>query len=312
MSPIIMVLLVAALMLLTLAGASFYFYNEAVARKPKKFLNNNEDLQRSNPEEAWDSAAEWLKEQDIEEEIIKAYDGLTLRGVYIKAKVPTDRTVILAHGYSATGSSMGGFAKFYYEALGYNILMPDNRGHGSSGGNYIGFGWHDRRDCLSWIHYIISKTGANSQIVLHGVSMGGAAVLMTSGEALPENVKCIISDCAYTSAKDILSYQMRRMYRLPPFPLIQLTSVLCYLRAGYYFGEASAVHQVAKTKLPILFIHGGKDTFVPTEMVHRLYKQCNSQKELLLIPEAGHGNAFFVDKKSYGDKVISFINNYAS
>lgn len=118
---------------------------------------------------------------------------------------------------------------------------------------------------------------AQSKIVLHGVSMGGATVMMTSGEALPPNVKAIVEDCGYTTAKDQLAYQLKRMYRLPIFPLLHITSLLTKLRAGYFFGEASALDQLQKSKTPMLFIHGDADLFVPTEMVYELFKNYPSE-----------------------------------
>jgi fermentation-respiration switch protein FrsA (DUF1100 family) len=202
---------------------------------------------------------------------------------------------------------MGMHAKYYYEDLGYNILMPDARGHGKSEGNYIGLGWHDRKDYVQWIEYVIDRVGADSQIILHGVSMGGATVLMVSGEELPDNVKAIISDCAYTSVKEELAYQLKRMYNLPPFPLLHSTSILTRVRAGYYFAEASALKQVSSSKTPILFIHGGEDSFIPVEMTLELYEKCSSEKELFIVLEAGHGVAYNIDKEGYRKRVIDFL-----
>ncbi|MDF2890613.1 MAG: peptidase [Clostridia bacterium] len=129
---------------------------------------------------------------------IASYDGLKLHGLYLPCPEPSEKTVILIHGYNSWNGSMGGFAQHYLQNLGCNVLLPDLRGHGQSEGSYIGFGWHDRRDILQWINLILKENGCDTEIILHGVSMGGAAVLMTSGEVLPLNVKCIISDCAYS------------------------------------------------------------------------------------------------------------------
>jgi uncharacterized protein len=310
LSPIEVILLVIALIVAILAVSSFYFYNVGIARKKKDFLKGNPDLEVDAPDHAWDSARDWMEKQQVEKINMKAEDGLNLAGYYMGATETTDKTVILVHGYTSKAMDMGAFARFYHEELGFNVLMADNRGHGLSEGNYIGFGWHDRLDYLKWIKLAIEKSGNSAQIVLHGVSMGGATVLMVSGEELPENVKCIVCDCAYTSAKDILSYQMKRMYKLPDFPLIPATSLLCKLRAGYFVGEASALKQVAKAKAPILFIHGEEDAFVPTEMVHSLYEECRTEKELFLVPKAGHGNAFFTDKEGYKKRVVEFAVKY--
>jgi Prolyl oligopeptidase family. len=309
-------------MLITFVGvsaASFYFYNMSVARTKKDFLSMDKALKKtvavSAKAELNTKAADvtgdtdWLSKQPYKQVEIVSFDGLRLNGYYLSAKSPSSRTVILAHGYNSQGLWMGLYARLYYQ-LGYNVLMPDDRGHGGSEGNYIGFGWIDRKDYVKWINFIINKTGHDAQIVLHGVSMGGAAVLMTSGEELPRNVKAIVSDCAYTSVKDELSYQMKRMYHLPSFPLLDATSLLTKLKAGYTFEEASALKQVKKSKTPILFIHGGADEIVPTDMVKELYNACSSEKELFIVPGAGHGAALTTDPEGYVGKVKEFIEKY--
>ncbi|HEX2925990.1 MAG TPA: alpha/beta hydrolase [Ruminiclostridium sp.] len=301
------------------SSASFYLYNMAVARTSKDFLENDKALKQSvmvnvgvevstrasNP--IYDT--DWISTQPYKQVSIVSYDGLKLNGYYLAAKFPSSKTVILAHGYSSKGLWMGPYAKMYY-LQGYNVLMPDDRGQGNSEGSYIGFGWVDRRDYLKWIDYVIDKTGPDSQIVLHGVSMGGAAVLMTGGESLPSNVKAIVSDCAYTSVKDELSYQLMRMYHLPSFPLIDATSLLTKLKAGYTFEEASALNQVRKSKTPTLFIHGGTDEFVPTGMVKELYHACSSEKELYIVPGAGHGASFSTNPAGYINEVKAFLEKY--
>ena len=301
------------LLLLTIIigiSAGNYFYNFSMLRRKKEFLSNDPDLKETSSGAYWDSKREWLQQQKQSERMIKAHDGLSLHALYLPCPVPSDRTVILMHGYNSWNGSMGGFAQHYLENLGFNVLLPDLRGHGKSEGNYIGFGWHDRKDLLQWIDMIMEETGRDTKIALHGVSMGGAAVLMTSGEVLPLNVKCIISDCAYSSVADILGYQMKRMFRLPKFPLIYFTSLICKLRAGYYFREASALNQVRKAKAPILFIHGSADKFVPTEMVYELYKAAICPKQLLVVEDAAHGTSFWKDPEAYKNTLKEFLQNY--
>lgn len=305
----IVILCIIVAIILLFIGATFYFYNVGIARRPKEFLTESPDLDMEQLSSLTDSA--WLAAHHFEKVEMKSYDGLTLRAYYLAAKQPTAKTVILAHGYTGSAlKDMVTFAQMYHEHLNFNVLMPDDRGHGESEGSYIGFGWHDRLDYVKWIYLMVQKLGPEIQIALHGLSMGGATVLMTSGEQLPEQVKCIISDCGYTSATDILSYQLRQMYKLPPFPMVYLTSLLCKLRAGYFFAEASAVRQVAKNTRPILFVHGEDDTFVPTFMVHTLYAVCHSYKELMLVPGAGHGLAYTTDKASCTDRTRMFLQKF--
>lgn len=316
-------------------AASFFFYDVAITQSKKDFFEKAIFLGDAVPVSAeaavvaeFSTNSETIADTEFsvmttfknqldlfdkntyEEVNIISDDGLKLTGYYLNANLPTSKTVILAHGYSSQGTFMGSYAKLYYENFGYNVLLPDGRGHGNSEGDYTGFGWIDRKDYLKWIDLIIDKLGQDSEIVLHGVSMGGATVLMSSGENLPKNVKAIVSDCAYTSVKEELEYQFKRMYNLPSFPILSTTSILTKLRAGYFFGEASALEQVKKSKTPTLFIHGAADEFVPFYMVNQLYEACKSEKELLVIPNAGHGAAYSTDNNEYAKKVSEFIGKY--
>ncbi|AEI44397.1 alpha/beta hydrolase [Paenibacillus mucilaginosus] len=302
----IVVIILILLLLLGLTAASQYFYTMAIARRPKTFLAGNPDL-KDTPA----SDPVWLDAQPLQAWELLSGDGLRLRGYYLPALRDTSRIVLLAHGYSGSGKMhMNALAKLYHEQLGYHVLLPDARGHGDSEGAYIGFGWPDRRDVLLWIGELIRRFGGEAQIVLHGVSMGGATVLMTSGEPLPPQVKAVVSDCAYTSVKDVLSYQLRRMYKLPSFPFIGMTSLVTRLRSGYSFGEASALEAVRRAEKPILFIHGSADTFVPTSMVHRLMEACRGYKELFLVPGAGHGMAYTAAPEEYAWRVRQFTERF--
>ncbi|MEC2160636.1 alpha/beta hydrolase [Virgibacillus halodenitrificans] len=294
--------------------AGVYFYNLAIERNVKDFLVGNSDLEVSA--EAMDVFTEgdwrdWVRDQEFEQMEMTSYDGLKLKGYFLKAKKPTDKTVVLAHGYLGRATDMGLYGQYYYENLGYNIFMPDFRGHGQSEGDYIGFGWHDRLDLIDWIHILSTKLGPDSEYVLHGVSMGAASVLMASGEEeLPKSVKAIISDSPYTSVYDMFKYQLGRMYHVPAFPVLPTTSVVTKIKAGYSLKEASALKQVQKAEVPILYIHGNADTFVPTSMAEKLYKNTSSEKDFISFDNAGHGEALVTKKDKYVDKLNSFLEKY--
>ncbi|MBB6733099.1 alpha/beta fold hydrolase [Cohnella sp. CBP 2801] len=287
---------------------SFSLYRLAIQRNRKPFLATDPNMPKVEDERIR-QIGEWFRSQPFEPVEIASEEGLKLRGQYLEPEEPSDRAIVLAHGYSGKGEDMAYFAKEYKER-GFRVLMPDNRGHGQSEGAYIGFGWHDRRDYAAWIDYLIRRIGPQAQIVLHGVSMGGATVLMTAGEPLPEQVKCVISDCAYSSAVGILAYQLRQMFRLPPFPLLPLTSMICKLRAGFFFGEASAVRQLRQSRLPILLIHGGDDTYVPTAMAAEIYDAIPGDKERLIVPGAQHGMSILTDPEAYWETVMGFLRKY--
>ncbi|WP_270168259.1 alpha/beta hydrolase [Paenibacillus sp. SYP-B4298] len=314
MNTVLMVALgVLLAALAAVAGLSVYFYNKAVARADKSFLQGDPGL-RLNPNMKIDLQAnrDWWAQQTCSIWSLTSDDGLQLKAYYLPAPSPTKATVILAHGYGGEAGMMCGLARLYHERLGMNVLLPDARGHGRSEGSYIGFGWKERLDYTGWIAQVIEQLGEEATIVLHGVSMGAATVMMTSGEMLPQQVTCIVEDCGYTSVEDELAYQLKRMYHLPSFPLIAATSLLTRLRAGYSFRKASALEQLHHNTRPMLFIHGEQDQFVPTSMVYRLYDACRAPKRLVVVPNAGHGESYLVDPDKYTQELIAFLSQYGN
>lgn len=306
-------LLVVSILLIINVLASFYFYSLAVERGPKDFLQGNEDLEVSS--EAMDVFLDgdwktWDKEQKFEEINMTSRDGLNLQGYFLEAKEPTNKLVVFAHGYLGRASDMSLFGEYYYEELGYHVFTVDSRGHGASEGDYIGFGWHDRLDYVDWVNLLLEKMGSDTDIVLHGLSMGAATVLMTSGEELPDNVKAIVADSPYTSVHDLFSYQLKRMFKLPSFPIINSTSFVTKLKAGYGLKEASALEQVKRAEIPILYMHGNADTFVPTDYSQELYEHTNSEAELITFDGANHGEGIVIEREKYLHHLNDFLNRY--
>ncbi len=248
---------------------------------------------------------EWLANTDMETVSITSNDGLKLVGDIFTTVENSHKWVIAIHGYTGKRQHTYDYAAFYAKE-GYNILAPDMRSHGESEGQYIGMGWLDKEDVKLWINQIID-IDPEAEIVLHGVSMGGATVLMTSGEDLPENVKAVVDDCGYTSVWDEFSAEAKYLFHIPEFPILYTASAISKLRAGYTFWEASALNQVKKTKVPILFIHGSEDNFVNTDMVYRLYDACPTVKALYIAEGAGHGQSAFLDPDTYFEKVFNFL-----
>lgn len=249
--------------------------------------------------------ASWLAGVGYEDDYILAGDGLKLHAYVIEQSQPSDMWVIAVHGYTGEAMEMSPYAQRFY-GRGYNILMPNLRSHGQSEGDYIGMGWHDRLDIIGWIDRILADN-ARANIVLFGVSMGGATVMMTAGEPLPDNVFAVIEDCGYTSAWAEFSTQMGDLFGLPDFPLMNFASLVAKIRAGYFIEEASAVNQLKKTKLPILFIHGEEDRFVPFWMLDEVYEAAAGEKEKYSVPGAAHAESAKVAGDAYWDRVFGFL-----
>lgn len=235
-----------------------------------------------------------------------------LHAVYLPAVTPTERTALLVHGYGCYSLDMLHIAYIYHHLLGMNVLMPDLYAHGQSQGDHINMGWLDRLDVLQWSAVADSLSGGRTQMVLHGISMGGATVMMLSGEELPPYVKAIVDDCGYTSVWDEFEGELRVRFHLPAFPLMYATSWLCQQRYGWNFREASSIDQVRRCRLPMLFIHGDRDTFVPTAMVYRLFAAKPQPKRLWISQGSKHARSYADNPEEYTRKVASFVNEYLS
>lgn len=289
--------------------AVMYLYNISVRRGDKTFLTQLIDVSRESDvlcddlEDEGKRIAQWARDKKTEALTITGYRGTELYGEIFSSD--SNKWVIILHGYGGDCTLMY-YAGEVFSSRGFNVLIPDLRGHGKSGGSYIGMGWHDRIDIIKWAEEIRHRN-KNARIAVYGVSMGGAAAVMASGEKLPRCIKCIIEDCGYTSVSDIFRCQMKKL-RIPAFPLLHLTALVCILRNKYNIFKASALKQISKSKLPMLFLHGEKDGFVPPEMLDRLYNaKKRGYKEKHTFKGAGHGVSAMVDKKNYWRLVFGFL-----
>ena len=303
---ILFITLIIFIGIIALGFTGNYFYNLALNPDTPKdmiFGESEDDSTEVSSTNSW-----LLNHSKYTDEYITSFDNLKLHSYKLLNENPSNKWAIVVHGYTSEGLKMSSYAKNFYNA-GYNIIVPDLRAHGLSEGNYIGMGWDDRFDIISWINYVLNEN-SNSEIVLFGVSMGASTVAMTSGEELPSNIKAIIADCGYTSVWNEFSYQLDSLFSLPEFPVMNVSSLVSKIRAGYSLKEASAIEQVKKSKTPILYIHGDKDDFVPTYMVDELYNATTSPKEKLIIKGAGHALSSSVDPYNYWNTVFNFINKY--
>ena len=217
------------------------------------------------------------------------------------------RWVILLHGYTGWKEELYPLA-YWYQGQGYQVLAPDLRCQGESEGDFIGMGWTDHFDCMLWIQYILSQD-ENAEIVLHGQSMGAATALMAAGEeTLPDNVKAVISDCAYTDAYSMFSEKIGEWFGLPSFPFVDSACLVLKLRGGYNLKDASALEAVAKSRTPTLFIHGEEDAMISVSMSRRLYEAQAGQKELLIIKNAGHAQSQDKDPDTYYGTIRAFLH----
>ncbi|SDI72804.1 alpha/beta hydrolase [Alteribacillus bidgolensis] len=283
-----------------------YLYSESVKRGVEvELYRGAETVSEPAAGESTFQDTDWLNNQNMQTLTINTFDNLILKADFIENTSNTGRVVLLAHGYRKQKESIQDIAGLYH-SLGYEILMPDARGHGESEGDYIGYGWHDRLDFQQWIELLMEKHEAK-EILLHGESMGASLVLMLSGEDLPDEVKGIIADSGYTTVKEELTHQLKHLYGLPSFPLLDVASFITQFRHGYTFKEASSIEQVQKNTRPLFIIHGEDDELVPTEMALRIYEAASGDKELWIVPDTGHIKAYHTEPQEFKERLKEFI-----
>ena len=302
------VALVVVIALLGFAG-NFLFDFALNPRAPytMKMMQDGKDGKESEqPDAEGTEARAWFKE-NRESSSLTADDGTELAAWYFAASESTHDYAVCLHGYTNEPIGMARYVKRFHDR-GMNVLAPAARAHERSGGDYIGMGWPERLDVVAWIGRIVAAD-PKARILVFGESMGAATAMNVAGESLPANVKCIIEDCGYTSVWDEFSLQLKDVFGLPSFPLLDVANLVCNVRAGYDFHKASSVEQLKHATVPMLFIHGDQDTFVPYDMLDQNYDACASKvKQKLTIHGATHAKSAQVDPELYWNTVDEFLD----
>lgn len=245
-----------------------------------------------------------LEAQPHEVVQIQSHDGIRLMGHWLPAAHPK-RVVIAMHGWRSSWSRDFGMVAEFLAKNDCSVLYAEQRGQGGSDGAYIGFGLMERYDCLDWINWANQKTEASLPIYLCGISMGASTVLMAGGLELPQNVRGIVADCGYTSAVAIWKHVAKHLhlsYGICGGPAGRLARK----RIRMAMDEVSCPQALAQCPVPVLFIHGTADLFVPVEMTYENYQACASPRRLFIVPGAAHGMSYLVDPKGYEAAVQSF------
>lgn len=303
---------VLALLIVGIIAAFAVAYTLTFKTKKRKRCDKAEDYSLPNMAVATpyvDELHRWIRlafetpHTDVE---IKSFDGLTLRGKYYEYEKGAPVEIVI-HGYRSEGVRDMSAAIERCFSIKHSLLLIDQRGCGSSDGSLITFGIFERYDCLRWIDFLIEYLGSDVEIILCGVSMGAATVLMASGHDLPRNVKYALADCGYSDNPSIIKRVVRKM-RLPVSIFYPIIKASAKLFGGFELESCSPIEAVKNAKIPIIFIHGTGDNFVPCEMSHRVYEACASPlKNLVEIEGAGHGVAYPADKEKYVKALESFI-----
>ena len=295
--------IVVAVFVIALVGGSFYMLDYSLAPDPNRMDTDSCYQQQF---EAYPESKEWVDSlrgiDALRDTFLTMPTGERHHAFFVDRG--SSRTAIVVHGWRDCAIKFFWLARIYEHELGYNVVMPELHGCGESEGEAIQMGWKDRLDVMQWM-----KTFQADTMVVHGVSMGAATTMMLSGEQMPGGIKDLrfVEDCGYTCVWDEFAGQLKEQFGLPEFPLMHSTSLLCRLRYGWIFDEASALKQVSKCHYPMLFIHGDADTFVPSQMVYPLYEAKPEPKQLWVASGAEHAKSYKEHKAEYISRIRAFV-----
>ena len=238
---------------------------------------------------------------------INGYDGVRLVATRIKHHEGNDKIAVCCHGYGATFRGMQRHARLFFDR-GFDVVLPTMRGHGGSGGK-VGMAWLDRFDLSRWVDLLVDKYGKQAQIVLLGVSMGGATVVGVAGMTPPKQVKFVVDDCGFSSQSEQYLHVARHS-RIKPLATFVFNSGVKLIH-GYSPADADFTQFARKMTVPALFVHGAADRVVPVDHCKKLFEACSSQdKRLLTVDAADHTFALAVDETAYTAAVDSLIDKY--
>ena len=302
------ILIILILLVLLTIGGSWYAYSRAFYSPKSKRVSSDAPLigeQYATVADNIHRISSIMQRFPFESVKINAEDGTVLFGRYyhFRNNAPIE---ILFHGYRSHPyrDCSGGHA--LARKMGFNVLVVDQRAHGSSGGSSITFGIKERLDCFSWIQYLNHRFGEDTPIILSGLSMGAATVLMTADLNLPQNVRCIIADSPYSSPLDII-LKVSKDEGFPPAVCAPFLHLGARLFGRFQLGSCTAKDAVRNAKVPILLIHGEDDHFVPCEMSIEIAANCASRVEVATFPSAGHGLSYLTDPVRYEKVVCRFL-----
>lgn len=311
---ILIIGIVAIVLLVVYLVIGIIFFVEALKHSSRPNFNvpwKDGLFERNASNENLQLSYKWYDNTPHENINIKSREGKTLHAVQFKQEEETDNWAICLHGWTNVVREISSYSGKFYER-GFNVILPVLRGHEQSESKYLTMGWLDRLDIVDWVNDIVQKN-PNAKIIIMGVSMGGSAAMMATGEKLPKNVVLAIDDCGYTSVYDILEDQARRKYHLPSKQIMPSVCFVHKILNKFSLKEASCIDQLKKSETPTLFVHGDADDFVLPDALEKLYNACSApNKEMHYIPNGTHALLSLCFHDEYWKIVDAYLAKFFS
>lgn len=284
------IVVVVILLLITLIG--FYLAGYSM-RIPSMTLEQARAWQEAHYD------ISWYDGHQKTDYTVSGDDGYVLHAQLIQNPIPTSRYIIISHGYTDNRFGTLKYSKLYLD-LGFNVIIYDLRGHGENEPTFCTYSARERKDLRALIKDSRERYSAISLLGLHGESLGAA----TSVAVLQYKpvVDFVVADCGFSNIKEVLMGKGR----LPGW-LIDRVSFFAKLRYGYSYGEMRPVDCLSENQVPICFIHGAEDTFIPPKHSEEMKAATKGYSELHIIDGANHAQSVLVNPGEYKKIVELFI-----
>lgn len=310
MTYIIILIIIAILVIAFFLATGLYIFRSTVTRELHDIEKSYTRYVENNlfDEALYNSASK----EDI---TLKSFDGLNLTSTLIMNENPTNKFIVLVHGVSICYVGSLKYFDIFYKN-GFNVLIVNQRRHGKSEGKYSTYGFYEKYDVNMWIEYLKSRFGNDIILGLHGESMGAGTVMETI--PLNDSIKFVIEDCGYSNFHELIGFQIthaykNRLVRKILRPSLIFANFFMKTKAKFSMKKIVPIDIVASTSLPMMFVHGKEDYFVPWYMAVDLYKaKTKGYKELYLVEGAKHAEALEVNKILYEKKIMTFIEKALS
>ncbi|MBI6038432.1 serine aminopeptidase domain-containing protein [Clostridium perfringens] len=310
MTYIIILIIIAILVIAFFLATGLYIFRSTVTRELHDIEKSYTRYVENNlfDEALYNSASK----EDI---TLKSFDGLNLTSTLIMNENPTNKFIVLVHGVSICYVGSLKYFDIFYKN-GFNVLIVNQRRHGKSEGKYSTYGFYEKYDVNMWIEYLKSRFGNDIILGLHGESMGAGTVMETI--PLNDSIKFVIEDCGYSNFHELIGFQItheykNRLVRKILRPSLLFANFFMKTKAKFSMKKIVPIDIVASTSLPMMFVHGKEDYFVPWYMAVDLYKaKTKGYKELYLVEGAKHAEALEVNKVLYEKKIMTFIEKALS
>ncbi|MCC3161243.1 KxYKxGKxW signal peptide domain-containing protein [Lactiplantibacillus pentosus] len=267
---------------------------------------------RAAAEEYYPAAVTWWNNVTKETWTLPEYNDPTqnVRAYYIQNGDAT-KTVIIGQGWTEHLDWIGYVSKIWYD-MGYNILMPSQRGQFLSDGDDLTFGYQDKYDWLNWVKMVDERNGANSEVVFYGQSLGADTVLeAASVPGLSKSVKAVVADAGYATLPELgaslytkaINYvsnalQSVGLPAITSLPFLSYDKIVPAINArliktqGFSVDDLSAVDAASKVTIPLLLIHTEDDAFIPyTQSLELAAANHSADQEVWILPGQVGGHA---------------------